>query len=379
LLISYWQTGANPTYHSGWSQPRDEPGFGLGNACFGRTGCRQAWLYILKHPGDIEGAKEIAAMYCVTNFDQCAWEATKEEVANQAMFDVLTSLYGVAGGIYRAGAGTAKAAEAVAIRTKGSLCSFPDDTPILMADGTYKPIDDVRTGDMVLAANPETGESGPRAVLTPLSTEGTKTFIQVTVDTDGSVGNVTGEVIATSEHPFWVPNLRTWIPAGELRVGDFLHGSTGVKMQVLKTRKWTTVQRVRNLMINGINTYYVAAGNAAVLVHNDKCGVDLDALKLNAIAPVNPRQVRGDTVASRAYQKHTWHEERRPSSTLPEIRSGVERRDVAHYLIDDLLTSPKSAVQAWDHPQHGPVYDFWLPDVGARWTQSGRFIGFLDP
>ncbi|MEV0057001.1 RHS repeat-associated core domain-containing protein [Saccharopolyspora shandongensis] len=82
----------------------------------------------------------------------------------------------------------------------------------------------------------------------------------------------------------------------------------------------------------------------------------------------------GETNASRAYQKHM----NRPGTELIPISAARDRRDMAEHLIDDLLTNPRSAVQSWTHGQHGPVYDVVLPDVGARWTQTGQFVGFLD-
>lgn len=42
--------------------------------------------------------------------------------------------------------------------------SFTGDTPVLMADGTRKPIKDVEVGDTILATDPETGDTGPRKV-----------------------------------------------------------------------------------------------------------------------------------------------------------------------------------------------------------------------
>jgi hypothetical protein len=39
--------------------------------------------------------------------------------------------------------------------------SFAGDTPVLMADGSTKRIDDVKVGDQVFAADPDLGESGP--------------------------------------------------------------------------------------------------------------------------------------------------------------------------------------------------------------------------
>jgi hypothetical protein len=43
-------------------------------------------------------------------------------------------------------------------------CSFSGDTRVVMADGTTEPIADIKAGDKVLVADPETGERGARVV-----------------------------------------------------------------------------------------------------------------------------------------------------------------------------------------------------------------------
>ncbi len=78
--------------------------------------------------------------------------------------------------------------------------------------------------------------------------------------------------------------------------------------------------------------------------------------------------------AMRAYQKHMI----RPSSTFINL-GGADARDMSAYLIQDLLTDPRTALQSYTSSTYGPIYDFQLPDIGARWTQTGDFIGFLDP
>lgn len=61
--------------------------------------------------------------------------------------------------------------------------SFVPGTRVLMADGTSKPIENVKTGDKVLATDPETGEQGPRTVLATIVGTGAKTLVEITVDT----------------------------------------------------------------------------------------------------------------------------------------------------------------------------------------------------
>jgi len=138
-----------------------------------------------------------------------------------------------------------------------------------MANGSLKPIEEVRVGDRVLATDPETGETGARSVIALIASEGVKDLVQVTVDTDGEKGNETGAVVATDNHPFWVNELQDWRTAGELRRGQWLRTSTGTYIQVADVARWTVAdQRVHNLTVENLHTYHVAAGKADVLVHN---------------------------------------------------------------------------------------------------------------
>jgi RHS repeat-associated protein len=43
--------------------------------CFGRTACEMALEYLNQHKGDVAGAKEIAATYCLHNMDRCRSDA----------------------------------------------------------------------------------------------------------------------------------------------------------------------------------------------------------------------------------------------------------------------------------------------------------------
>lgn len=156
----------------------------------------------------------------------------------------------------------------------GRGCSFVPGTQVLMADGSYKPIEEVQVGDMVLATDPETGETGPRVVLAPLTGEGVKNLVQITIDTDGQAGDQTGTLTATDNHPFWAPDLQKWVSTAELHVGSLLQTSEGSPVQVTATRSWTARQRVHNLTVDDLHTYYVPAGATPVLVHNSNglCG-----------------------------------------------------------------------------------------------------------
>ncbi|OPG13112.1 polymorphic toxin-type HINT domain-containing protein [Microbispora sp. GKU 823] len=147
--------------------------------------------------------------------------------------------------------------------------SFAPGTEVVMADGSSKPIEEVKVGDKVLATDPETGESEAKPVIALIIGEGEKNLVQITVNTDGDRGKKSSPVIATDHHPFWVEELRKWVDATDLKRGMWLRTSAGTYVQVTAIKKWTAHnQRVHNLTIADLHTYYVLTGNTPVLVHN---------------------------------------------------------------------------------------------------------------
>ncbi|MFJ6738124.1 RHS repeat-associated core domain-containing protein [Streptomyces sp. NPDC091279] len=157
---------------------------------------------------------------------------------------------------------------------EGSSCSansFTPDTRVLMADGSTKPIKDVKAGDQVLATDPETGETRVETVTAEITGTGVKHLVKVTIDVDGKKGKKTASVTATDGHPFWVPELEEWLKATDLTPGTLLHTAAGTQTQIVKVQRWTVPKAtVLNLTVSALHTYYVVAGATPVLVHN--CG-----------------------------------------------------------------------------------------------------------
>ncbi|MFI9833765.1 RHS repeat-associated core domain-containing protein [Streptomyces sp. NPDC051913] len=149
--------------------------------------------------------------------------------------------------------------------------SFTGDTAVLMADGTRKPISDVAIGDAVIATDPETGETGPRKVTTLIRGAGEKQLVDITVDTDGDAGSETATVTATDGHPFWVPALHQWLDASDLESGQWLQTSAGTWVQITAVRHQVRLTAVYNLTVDGLHTYFVAAGGLDLLTHNATC------------------------------------------------------------------------------------------------------------
>ncbi|QUX29575.1 type IV secretion protein Rhs [Nocardiopsis akebiae] len=199
----------------------------------------------------------------------------------------------VAFGGMSAGSGAAGVGARSLVRTTSCRNSFIEGTLVLLADGTYKPIEDLTIGDEVLATDPETGEEGPRPVVATIIGQGNKTLFDIAIDSSterdspggevlggnsfqvdveetGVPGPVTvGDVItATDGHPFWVPGLSTWVDAIDLAPGMWLQTSAGAWVQIKALERRTQSTAVYNLAIQGIHTYYVLAGDSPVLVHN---------------------------------------------------------------------------------------------------------------
>jgi RHS repeat-associated protein len=177
----------------------------------------------------------------------------------------------------RAAAGKADnaAGGAKAARPANPPCPVPNsflpDTEVVMADGSAKPIEDVGLGDLVLATDPRTGDTEAKPVTHLIRGTGRKDLVRITVDVDGDRGERTASVTATDEHPFWVVGAKRWIDAEELTPGMRVRTSQGTPLEVTEvTARTAERQRVHNLTVADLHTYYVLAGTSPVLVHNCK-------------------------------------------------------------------------------------------------------------
>ncbi|MEJ8650735.1 polymorphic toxin-type HINT domain-containing protein [Streptomyces sp. MS1.AVA.3] len=158
---------------------------------------------------------------------------------------------------------------------KGKPCernSFVPGTRVLMAGHRTKPIEDIRTGDQVIATDPRTGRTAAKRVQATITGFGRKSLVRVTVTGPGARSS--GTVTATGKHPFWAAGGRNaWRDAEQLKPGERLLTEAGAQARIDTTTTWTTFrQRVHNLTVADLHTYYVLAGDTPVLVHNSNCG-----------------------------------------------------------------------------------------------------------
>lgn len=241
-------------------------------------------------------------------------------------------------------------------RRAASACmSFAGGTPVLMADGTRKRIDQVKRGDVVLATDPETGETGPRKVIAthPHSDQ------LLTLRTS------TGEIVTTEDHKYWNATDREWQESQHLDEGDRLLSADG-DMVTVEGLDWARLHLAPayDLSVAGVPTYYVGAGVEAVLVHN--CFA-LEALSASGRAA----DKGGLSRAGRAYQKHMGRGE------LPHV-GGAQLDRVGQNLLDDILTAPGTRIENVTSGNFkGGVRYIRSDGTGATFDASGnlRYFG----
>ncbi|MGW8880716.1 RICIN domain-containing protein [Streptomyces mirabilis] len=143
--------------------------------------------------------------------------------------------------------------------------SFPGTTRVLMGDGTTKPIEDVRIGDVALATDPETGRTEGHTVTRTIYTPDDTDFADITIN----IGKA--QITATQHHPFWSPSAHRWIDAGDLKPGQTLRTNNSETVTVVRVHHFHRLHSAYNLTVDNLHTYYVVAGDTPVLVHNTNC------------------------------------------------------------------------------------------------------------
>ena len=155
---------------------------------------------------------------------------------------------------------------------KGGNVCFVAGTQVETADGSTA-IENIKEGDRVFAANPETGEVAYKKVVQTFVNE-TNELVEVTVN---------GETIkSTPSHPFYVPQ-KGWTSAISLRAGDILVLSNGeyVVVEQIQHELLENPVTVYNFEVEDYHTYYVSANadsDEFVLVHN-RCGSQRYAMR----------------------------------------------------------------------------------------------------
>jgi RHS repeat-associated protein len=176
----------------------------------------------------------------------------------------------------RAGPAIKKVFDGVKSACADGACNITGDgcfvagTLVLMAAGDYRPIEQVHTGDSVVAVNQTTGAAEAHRVVHSWSLMASS-LVDVTVEGADGIREV---ISATSEHPFLRADGQ-FVAAQALHVGDELVQASGAQSRVVETRVRVDDVRVFNFEVDGLHTY--AVGYGSVVVHNGPCGVNLNA------------------------------------------------------------------------------------------------------
>ncbi|MFH9083690.1 RHS repeat-associated core domain-containing protein [Streptomyces sp. NPDC017673] len=211
-----------------------------------------------------------------------AYTAVKDaEEAARLAEDALKAEHAIEEARVAESAGT-DAAEGVAC----AVHSFVAATAVRLADGTSKPISDIKPGDTVLATDPQTGVTAPEKVQQVIVTTTDKDFTTLTLDTAPTRGpphhtkHHTETLTTTWHHPFWDTTHHRWTDAHDLTPGTELRQPDGTTVLVTKVHNFHQHHTTYDLTVGTLHTYYVLAGATPVLVHNCGPGGAQDATEL---------------------------------------------------------------------------------------------------
>ncbi|PKV82807.1 polymorphic toxin-type HINT domain-containing protein [Streptomyces sp. TLI_146] len=142
--------------------------------------------------------------------------------------------------------------------------SFPGDTQVLMADGAHRAISSLTIGDLVLTADPETGDRRAEPVGSTFKHE-TDRLVDVAFADGTSLTSTAGHRVYVAE--------RGWTLVSDLRRADRLRGPEGDLHTVigLDDRTGIAPRTVYDLTVDHLHTFFVSTegeGSKDVLVHN---------------------------------------------------------------------------------------------------------------
>jgi len=164
---------------------------------------------------------------------------------------------------------------------------FTADTKVLMADGSFKPIIDIKENEEVQSFDFKTNG---------LSNNKVTGLFKFDADSYLLINN---NLKVTENHPFAV-GFDIWQEAAKLEVGDNVLGMKDIKLKSIKEVLEAT--QVFNLTVDGTHNYFVSDGKEVFLVHNKGGGACLvnDSLVLggnNEVIKIQDLSV-GDSIKS---------------------------------------------------------------------------------
>lgn len=124
-----------------------------------------------------------------------------------------------------------------------------------MADGTLKPIEELKENDVVMTMDTATGELSGERVLNLIIHE----------NNSGGYLIVNGSLEVTPNHAMWIKKIGEWTRMEFVKIGDEFTDSNGNPVIIQSIEFVPGEYTVYNLHLEGPNSNYFAGG---VLVHN---------------------------------------------------------------------------------------------------------------
>jgi hypothetical protein len=157
--------------------------------------------------------------------------------------------------------------------------SFTGLTGVLMANGTVKPISEVKVGEWVLTAEPGKKKKEKHRVKAVIVTKTDRDYVDVVVATKAGPKTIQ----TTEHHQFYEISRNTWTQAGDLKAGQKLQNGDGNPARIVEVKSYTAQRVTYDLSIDSLHTYHVLAGATPVLVHN--CNLSARASEIHAAEP----------------------------------------------------------------------------------------------
>jgi Pretoxin HINT domain len=153
--------------------------------------------------------------------------------------------------------------------TSCKLNSFAAATPVVLADGSTEQISRLDVGDEVKAVDPATGEATTGTVsATYVNDDEALTELTFSTTENGRSRAVTLQT--TSHHRIWDATAQEFVDAIALPIGHRARTDDGHVWTLSGTRSWTGAQRMYDITVDTVHTFFVTADSTPILVHN--CG-----------------------------------------------------------------------------------------------------------
>ncbi|GAC42099.1 hypothetical protein PPOP_1456 [Paenibacillus popilliae ATCC 14706] len=136
-----------------------------------------------------------------------------------------------------------------------AYADFANGTLVQTETG-FKPIEQIRVGDLVQAQDETTGKTGYHRVVQLFQGQADKTY------------HITANgipITTTGEHPFWVHG-RGWVEARHLKAGDLLQNADGKPYPIDRIEMMSNSTSVYNFEVEGVHNYFVT--ESEIWTHN---------------------------------------------------------------------------------------------------------------